>query len=65
MMALFLTFLIFFYIAPKLAERKERRYWSQKEIDKRWELNEQKRKKEFIDWCNSIVEQNKKENTLS
>jgi response regulator of citrate/malate metabolism len=40
-------------------KRKEKRYWSQKEIDKRFQQEQEKRHEEVMKWYNSVTAQNK------
>jgi hypothetical protein len=41
------------------AKRKARRYWSQKEIDKRCRQEQEKRHEDIMKWYDSVVAQNK------
>jgi hypothetical protein len=40
-------------------KRKEKRYWSQKEIDKRFQQEQKQRHEEVMKWYNSVIERNK------
>ena len=60
-LTLLLTCLLLAYIIPAYKRHKKNRYWSKKQIDKRFEREEKKRKREFQEWYNEVAERYKKE----
>jgi hypothetical protein len=47
------------YFVAWREKRKTRRYWSQKEIDKRCRQEQEQRHEEVMKWYNSVTAQNK------
>jgi hypothetical protein len=43
MLTIIIILLIIAFVYPVVLRRKERRYWSQKQIDKRWEQEDARR----------------------
>jgi hypothetical protein len=62
-MTTFITILIALwlscYMVSMRAKRKARRYWSQKEIDKRCRQEHEKRHEDVMKWYDSVAARNK------
>ena len=56
-LALLITLFIFAYVVPAHKRRKERRYWSEKEIAKRQEYEQAERIREVNEWAKKYLEE--------